>query len=144
MTEEEDKNPRINYLLLLLLCFLAPLVVLLISHFQVNSYSNAVLSNSESQTMIKAFPIVFFFLFLNFRYFSKFLQCCVGFCHKNDIDEPVCREGMETQMKNGFVDPVGEGENGRNGESSINIYTVSAGEKLLCSTESPVWCSVMT
>ena len=61
MTEEEDKNPRINYLLLLLLCFLAPLVVLLISHFQVNSYSNAVLSNSESQTMIKAFPIVFFF-----------------------------------------------------------------------------------
>ena len=48
---------------------------------------------------------------------------------------------METQMKTGLE---GEGESGTNGESSINTYTPSAGEKLLCSTESPVWCSVMT
>ena len=39
--------------------------------------------------------------------------------------------------------------NGENGESSINIYTLSCvklivGEKLLYNTGSPVWCSVMT
>ena len=49
----------------------------------------------------------------------------------------------------GLVDTVGEGVSGTNGESSINIYTLSgvkriAGEKLLCSTESPVWHSLMT
>ena len=37
----------------------------------------------------------------------------------------------------------------RNGESGINMYTLSgvrwiAAEKLLCSTGSPVWCSMMT
>ena len=39
--------------------------------------------------------------------------------------------------------------NGKNGESSINIYILSCvklivGEKLLYNTGSPVWCSVMT
>ena len=38
---------------------------------------------------------------------------------------------------------------GSNGDSSININTLPgvrwlASEKLLCSTGSPVWCSVMT
>ena len=52
-------------------------------------------------------------------------------------------------MENGFVDIVREGESGTNGESSINICTLScvewiAGEKLLFNTGSPVWCSVMT
>ena len=47
------------------------------------------------------------------------------------------------------MDTMGEGESCRNGESSINICTLSvvrwiAGEKLHCSTGSPVWCSVMT
>ena len=41
------------------------------------------------------------------------------------------------------MDTVGEGESG------INIHILSglrrrAGEKLLCSTGSPVWCSVKT
>ena len=41
------------------------------------------------------------------------------------------------------MDTVGEGESG------ISIYVLSgirwiAGEELLCSTGSPVWCSVMT
>ena len=40
------------------------------------------------------------------------------------------------------------GVSGTNGEGSINIYTLSgvrwiAGEKLLCSAWSPVWCSVI-
>ena len=52
-------------------------------------------------------------------------------------------------MENGLVDTVGEGESGMNEGTSINIYTLSeirwiAGEKLLCSTESPVWGSVIT
>ena len=52
-------------------------------------------------------------------------------------------------MKNGFVDPVGEGENGRNGESSINIYPLSCmkwigGEKVLYNVGSTVWHSVVT
>ena len=42
-----------------------------------------------------------------------------------------------------------EGESGTDGESSINIYTLScvqqmAGEKLLYSTGSPAWHSVVT
>ena len=46
------------------------------------------------------------------------------------------------------MDTVGEEECGTNGESSIDIYTLScvkqiAGEKLYL-TESPAWCSVMT
>ena len=52
-------------------------------------------------------------------------------------------------VENGLVDTMGERESCRNGESSINICTLSvvrwiAGEKLHCSTGSPVWCSVMT
>ena len=44
-----------------------------------------------------------------------------------------------TDVENGLVDTVREGDIGMNGESSINIYTLSgvkriAGEKLLCST----------
>ena len=55
----------------------------------------------------------------------------------------------DRDMENGLVDTVGEGESGMNEGSSINIYTLSeirwiAGEKLLCSTESPVWGSVIT
>ena len=47
------------------------------------------------------------------------------------------------------VDTVGEGVSGRNGESSINIYTLScarwiAGEKLPCSTGSQVWYLAVT
>ena len=47
----------------------------------------------------------------------------------------------DTDVKNGLVDPVGEGESGTYGDSSINIYTLSCvkwvvGEKL---TGSPVW-----
>ena len=47
------------------------------------------------------------------------------------------------------MDTVGEGESGTNGESNTNIRTLSgvrwiAGEKLLGSTGSPLWCSVMT
>ena len=43
---------------------------------------------------------------------------------------------------------VGEVENETNGGSSINMYTLLgvrwiAGEKLLCSTGSTVWCSVI-
>ena len=50
------------------------------------------------------------------------------------------------------MDTVGEGENGMNGERSFNIYIYIyillsirwiAGEKLLYSTRSPVWPSVM-
>ena len=42
----------------------------------------------------------------------------------------------------------GEGESGPNGESSINVYTLSGvrwitGEKSLCNMGSPVWQSVM-
>ena len=49
----------------------------------------------------------------------------------------------------GLVDTVGEGVSGTNGESSINIYTLScarwiAGEKSLYSTGSPVWCLAVT
>ena len=41
-----------------------------------------------------------------------------------------------------------EGESGTNGESSINVYTLSgvrwiAGEKSLCDMGNPVWHSVM-
>ena len=47
------------------------------------------------------------------------------------------------------MDTVGEGESGTNGESNTNIRTLSgvrwiAGEKLLGSTGSPLWYSVMT
>ena len=49
----------------------------------------------------------------------------------------------------GLVDTVGEGVSGTNGESSINIYTLScarwiAGEKLPCSTGSQVWYLAVT
>ena len=47
------------------------------------------------------------------------------------------------------MDTLGEGENEMDGESSINIYSLSgirwkAEEKMLCSTGSPVWCSLIT
>ena len=47
------------------------------------------------------------------------------------------------------MDTVAKGESGKNGESSIDIYSLScvkqrAGEKLLCNTGSPAWHSVMT
>ena len=42
---------------------------------------------------------------------------------KNCVDEPVCREG-NTDVENGLVDKVEEGENWKKGESSINIYTL--------------------
>ena len=53
------------------------------------------------------------------------------------------------RCRNSLVDTVGERESGTNGESSINIYTLScvkyiAGEKLLYNTESPAWHSVMS
>ena len=55
----------------------------------------------------------------------------------------------DTDVENGSVDmdTMGEGESGTNGESSISVYTPSCvrwitGEKLLCNTGSPVWCSV--
>ena len=52
----------------------------------------------------------------------------------------------DADVENGLVDTVGEGESGMNEGSSSNIYTLSemrwiAGEKLLCSTGSPVWPS---
>ena len=51
-------------------------------------------------------------------------------------------------VENGLVDTVGEGENGMNGENSINIYTVScvkliAGKKLLHNIGNQAWHSVM-
>ena len=33
---------------------------------------------------------------------------------KNSTDEPIFREGMETQVDNGLVDTAGEGEDGMN------------------------------
>ena len=55
----------------------------------------------------------------------------------------------DADVESGLVDTVGEGESETNGEVSINLYALSgvrriAGEKLLCSTGSPVWPSVMT
>ena len=62
-----------------------------------------------------------------------------------------CLQGRNghTDVKNGFVDVVGKGESGMNGERSINIYTLScvkwtAGEKFLYNTGSSAWHSVMT
>ena len=48
----------------------------------------------------------------------------------------------------GKVGQMDLGVSGTNGESSINIYTLSgvrwvADEKLLCSAWSPVWCPVI-
>ena len=60
MTEKEDKNSIINNHLLLFLYFLTPLIILLLlSHFQVNSCSNAMLSNLGSQTITEGFLIDF-------------------------------------------------------------------------------------
>ena len=55
----------------------------------------------------------------------------------------------DKNVENGLVDTVEERKSGMNGESSINIYTVSgvrwiADKKLLCSTGSPVLGSIMT
>ena len=54
----------------------------------------------------------------------------------------------DTDVENRLADAVGQGESGTNAASSINIYILlcvrqTAGEKLLCSTRSPIWCSVM-
>ena len=66
---------------------------------------------------------------------------------QNDFNIMQGRNGDSDVNKH--VDTVGEGESGINGESSINIYTLSdvkwmADGKLLCNTGSPVWYSVMT
>ena len=55
----------------------------------------------------------------------------------------------DTDVDSGLVDAAGEGESGKDGESSVSICTLSAirciaGEKLPCSGVSPVWYSVMT
>ena len=69
---------------------------------------------------------------------------------KNDFDESICREGIERQMQSvdlwtqlmrEWVGPVEK--------VASMVYTHSgvgwiAGKKLLCSTGSPVWHSVMT
>ena len=49
----------------------------------------------------------------------------------------------DTDVDNALVDTAGEGESGKDGESSISICTLSAirciaGEKLPCSRGSPV------
>ena len=54
-----------------------------------------------------------------------------------------------TEVGNGVVDSAWEEESWMHGQSSINIYTLlgvrwRAGDKLQCSTESPVWSSVIT
>ena len=60
---------------------------------------------------------------------------------KDGTDEPICRQGMETQEENGLEDTAGEGASGTNGESSTNIDTLpcikqTAGEKLVCNSGS--------
>ena len=55
----------------------------------------------------------------------------------------------DSDKENGLVDPVGEGESGTNGESSIDIYTLPcvkqiSDEMLLYNTGSPAWHSGMT
>ena len=55
----------------------------------------------------------------------------------------------DADTENGLADTAGEGETGMNGQSNTDIYTPPcakqiAGEKLLCNTGSPVWCSEMT
>ena len=49
-------------------------------------------------------------------------------------------------VKNGLMDTMREGESGMNGEiaSPYIHYQLYAGDKLLWSIGSPVWCSVMT
>ena len=55
----------------------------------------------------------------------------------------------DANVENRLVDSVGEGENGIHRENSIDMYTLScvkqiASGKLLYSTGSSAWCSVMT
>jgi len=55
----------------------------------------------------------------------------------------------DSDIENGLVNTVGNGESGTNRESSIDIYTLPcvkqiAGRKLLCNTGSPTWHFVMT
>ena len=47
---------------------------------------------------------------------------------ENGIEEIICREGIETDVENGLVDPVGEGKSGMSGESSIDIYVLLSGK----------------
>ena len=42
--------------------------------------------------------------------------------YKNRTDEHICWEGRRGNYREQSMDPVGEGESGMNGESSINIY----------------------
>ena len=42
---------------------------------------------------------------------------------KNGIDEPICREGTETPIRDGLVETVRGGETGMNGES-IGAWTL--------------------
>ena len=45
---------------------------------------------------------------------------------KDGTDEHICREAMETDIENRFLDMGGgeEGEHGTNGESSMETYTL--------------------
>ena len=57
-------------------------------------------------------------------------------------------KNRDSDIENGLVDTVGEGERGVNGESSVDIYILPcvkqiATDKLLHNTGSPAWCSVM-
>ena len=40
----------------------------------------------------------------------------------NGTDEPICRVGIDTEVKNKHVDTVGEREGGTNWEIRIDIY----------------------
>ena len=39
-------------------------------------------------------------------------------------DDPICREGIEAQTENKFVNPAGKGEGGTNWERSTDTYTI--------------------
>ena len=59
-----------------------------------------------------------------------------------ESDSALQRRNRGAHVENALADPSGEGQGRTNGESSINIYTLScvkpmAGEKLLYNTGSP-------
>ena len=67
---------------------------------------------------------------------------------KNGIIESICRAARDPDIENRFVDTVGEGESGRNGESSTEICTLPyikqrASGNLLYDTGSSSQCSVI-
>ena len=43
---------------------------------------------------------------------------------ENGVHEPICKEGMETDIERRLLDKVGEGESGTNIAYSINIHTL--------------------